>query len=70
MDSHEIANDEPEEEMPLLDAAHVSLQFGFGYFPEYARWYTDADHSGGYRLLRQYLQAMQAGRPEGGRWLT
>ncbi|MFJ1749254.1 sulfotransferase family protein [Streptomyces sp. NPDC088116] len=69
VDSHEIANDEPEEEMPLLDAAHVSLQFGFGYFPEYARWYTEADHSGGYRLLRQYLQAMQADRPDGGRWL-
>ncbi|MET9558398.1 sulfotransferase [Streptomyces sp. NPDC006645] len=69
VDSHEIANDEPEEEMPLLDAGHVSLQFSSGYFPEYTRWYTNADHSGGYRLLRQYLQAMQADRPDGGRWL-
>jgi hypothetical protein len=66
---HEIENDEPEEELSILAAGHASITFGLGYFPAYARWYTTTDHTGGYRLLRQFIQAMQASRPAGGRWL-
>ncbi|MBB5135647.1 hypothetical protein HNP84_005391 [Thermocatellispora tengchongensis] len=68
-DTHEIINDEPEEELSILAAGHASAQYGQGQFPAYKKWYTAADHTGGYRLFRRYLQAMQAGRPGRARWL-
>ena len=66
---HDDRNDEPAEEGALLAGGHASTNLGFGHFPTYTRWYTGADHAGGYRLFQQFLQMMQANRPPGGRWL-
>ncbi|WKX70708.1 sulfotransferase [Streptomyces sp. XD-27] len=66
---HELVHDEPEEEYPLLAGGHCSSMYENAVLvPAYTRWFTGADHRGGYRLFRRYLQFMQWSRPQGERW--
>jgi len=70
IDMHEMANEEPDEEIPILAASHCSSLYEcMALLPEYVRWYTSADHTEGYRVFRRFLQAMQWSRPAGQRWL-
>ncbi|WP_432842504.1 sulfotransferase family protein [Dactylosporangium sp. CA-092794] len=68
-DIHPTENEEPEEELQIMAAGHAAASLGSGHYPAYTRWYLSADHTGAYRQLRQFLQAMQGGRTPGGRWL-
>lgn len=69
-DIHEMINDEPDEELPLLALGHASTLFeNIAPVPSYMDWYARTDHTDGYRYLKRCLQAMQWSRPCGDRWV-
>jgi hypothetical protein len=70
VEMHAIVNTEPEEEVTILSTGFSSSYYEcMAMLPSYVHWYRSADHTGGYRLFRQFLQAMQWIRPDGDRWL-
>lgn len=69
LDMHQLAVDQPEEEIYLLGPAFASMVYEWVYIlPQFAAWYAKADHTKGYRFFRCILQALQWMRG-GGRWL-
>lgn len=69
LELHQLAIDEPEEEIYLLAPAFASMVYEWVYImPQYARWYAAQDHTEGYRFFRKVLQTLQWMRG-GGRWL-
>lgn len=69
LEMHQLAVDEPEEEIYLLGPAFASMVYEWVYImPQYAAWYARQDHTEGYRFFRQILQTLQWLRG-GGRWL-
>jgi hypothetical protein len=66
---HEMINDEPDEEIPILAMGFASPLYEYmAVVPEFVRWYTATDHTDGYLYFRRTLQVMQWIKP-GGRWL-
>ncbi|WP_052223691.1 sulfotransferase family protein [Novosphingobium malaysiense] len=69
LEMHQLAVDEPEEEIYLLGPAFASMAYEWVYImPQYADWYARQDHTQGYLFFRQILQTLQWMRG-GGRWL-
>lgn len=69
-DMHELVHDEPEEDNLLLAVSHCSSMYeDIALVPGYARWYTSADHTEGYRYFKRLLQFLQWSRPAGDRWV-
>ncbi|MFV0646004.1 MAG: sulfotransferase family protein [Sphingomonadaceae bacterium] len=69
LEMHQLAVDEPEEEIYLLGPAFASMVYEWVYImPQYASWFARQDHTEGYRFFRQILQTLQWMRG-GGRWL-
>lgn len=69
LEMHQLAVDQPEEEIYLLGPAFASMVYEWVYImPQFARWYAAQDHTEGYRFFRRILQALQWMRG-GGRWL-
>lgn len=69
LEMHQLAVDQPEEEIYLLGPAFASMVYEWVYIlPRFAAWYAGADHTEGYRFFRSILQALQWMRG-GGRWL-
>jgi hypothetical protein len=67
---HQLAADQPEEEIYLLGPGFASMVYEWVYIlPSYARWYAAADHRPGYRHFRKVLQTLQWMRGGGRRWL-
>ncbi|MDO7836681.1 sulfotransferase [Sphingobium sp. HBC34] len=67
---HQVAAEEPEEEIYLLGPGFASTVYEWVYIlPSFGRWYASADHSAGYRHFRQILQTLQWMRGGGRRWL-
>ncbi|WP_070195443.1 sulfotransferase family protein [Streptomyces oceani] len=66
---HGSVADEPEEENPLLAIGHCSSMYeNIALVPGYREWYTQADHTAGYRQFRQVLRYLQWSRPGAERW--
>jgi hypothetical protein len=66
---HEVLVDEPDEDITQLVYAFASLQFEWSYrVPAYSAWYTQADHTEGYRYFKRVLQTLQWLRG-GERWV-
>ncbi|AXK33722.1 sulfotransferase [Streptomyces armeniacus] len=66
---HGLVHDEPEEENPLLAISHCSSMYeNIALVPAYREWYTQADHTPGYRHFARVLQYLQWSRPGGDRW--
>lgn len=66
---HEMVNDEPDEEIPILAMGFAAPLFQYmAVLPEFCDWYDRADHTDGYRYFRRTLQVMQWLQP-GGRWV-
>ncbi len=69
LEMHQLAVDEPEEEIYLLGPAFASMAYEWVYIlPQYAAWYAQQDHTEGYQFFRKILQTLQWMRG-GGRWL-
>lgn len=67
---HQVAAEDPEEEIYLLGAGFASTVYEWIYIlPSFGKWYAAADHSAGYRHFRQILQTLQWMRGGGRRWL-
>ncbi|MDF8334932.1 sulfotransferase family protein [Novosphingobium cyanobacteriorum] len=67
---HQVAAEEPEEEIYLLGPGFASMVYEWVYIlPSFARWYAAADHTKGYQHFRQVLQTLQWMRGGGRRWL-
>lgn len=66
---HQLAADQPEEEIYLLAPGFSSMVYEWVYIlPRYAQWYSEQDHTEGYRFFKRVLQTLQWMRG-GGRWL-
>lgn len=66
---HSLIHDEPEEENPLLAFSHCSSMYeNIALVPAYREWYTQADHTEGYRHFGRVLQYLQWSRSGGDRW--
>lgn len=66
---HQLAVEQPEEEIYLLGPAFASMVYEWVYIlPRYAQWYAQQDFTAGYRFFRKILQTLQWMRG-GGRWL-
>jgi len=66
---HQLAAEDPEEEIYLLAPGFSSMVYEWVYIlPRYAQWYARQDHTAGYRYFRQVLQTLQWMRG-GRRWL-
>jgi len=66
---HQLAVDQPEEEIYLLAPGFSSTVYEWVYIlPSYARWYAAQDHTEGYRFFKRVLQTLQWMRG-GKRWL-
>lgn len=69
LEMHQLAVDEPEEEIYLLGPAFASMVYEWTYIlPQFAAWYAEQDHTEGYRFFRNILQTLQWLRG-GTRWL-
>lgn len=69
LEMHQLAVDQPEEEIYLLGPAFASMVYEWVYIlPGFAEWYARTDHTEGYRFFRRILQALQWMRG-GGHWL-
>jgi Sulfotransferase family len=69
LEMHQLAVEQPEEEIYLLGPAFASMVYEWVYvLPGFAKWYAQADHTEGYRFFRRILQTLQWMRG-GGRWL-
>jgi hypothetical protein len=69
LEMHQLAVGQPEEEIYLLGPAFASMVYEWVYIlPRYAQWYSQQDHTEGYRFFRRVLQTLQWMRG-GGRWL-
>ncbi|MBB4615071.1 sulfotransferase family protein [Novosphingobium taihuense] len=67
---HQVAAEEPEEEIYLLGPGFASTVYEWVYIlPSFGKWYAAADHTAGYRHFRQVLQTLQWMRGGGRRWL-
>ena len=66
---HQLAVEQPEEEIYLLGPAFASMVYEWVYIlPRFAQWYARQDHTEGYRFFKKILQTLQWMRG-GGRWL-
>jgi hypothetical protein len=66
---HQLAADQPEEEIYLLAPGFSSMVYEWVYLlPRYAEWYSQQDHTEGYRFFKRVLQTLQWMRG-GKRWL-
>lgn len=66
---HQLAADQPEEEIYLLAPGFSSMVYEWVYIlPSYAEWYAQQDHTEGYRFFKRVLQTLQWLRG-GERWL-
>lgn len=69
LELHQLAVDQPEEEIYLLAPGFSSMVYEWTYIlPSYASWYAQQDHTEGYRFFRRVLQTLQWLRG-GKRWL-
>lgn len=69
LEMHQLAVEEPEEEIYLLGPAFASMVYEWVYIlPQFAKWYAEQDHTEGYRFFRRILQTLQWLRG-GERWL-
>lgn len=67
---HQVAAEEPEEEIYLLGPGFASTVYEWVYIlPSFGKWYAAADHTEGYRHFRRVLQTLQWMRGGGRRWL-
>ena len=57
---HQLAAEEPEEEIALLSLGFCSMAFEFSFaVPSYVEYYRRADHTAGYAYFRRVLQTLQ-----------
>lgn len=69
MKMHEIAAEEPEEEIALLSLGFSSMAFEWSFaVPSYVDYYKRADHTEGYAYFKRVLQTLQWLRGSG-QWL-
>lgn len=69
LEMHQLAVDQPEEEIYLLGPAFASMVYEWVYIlPSFAEWYAKQDFTEGYGFFRRILQTLQWLRG-GGRWL-
>lgn len=67
---HQLAAEDPEEEIYLLGPGFASMMHEWVYIvPSYARWFARQDQTAGYRHFRKVLQTLQWMRGGGRRWL-
>lgn len=67
---HQVAAEEPEEEIYLLGSGFASTVYEWVYIlPSFGKWYAAAAHAGGYRHFRRVLQTLQWMRGGCRRWL-
>jgi Sulfotransferase family len=60
LEMHQLAVEQPEEEIYLLGPAFASMVYEWVYvLPGFAKWYAQADHTEGYRFFRRILQTLQ-----------